>query len=660
MSNFDLEGFGGALGLKPKGQPSNVVSPNEQRNRDDNALLVLQSELAKAQQGFASAQTPEEKTRFDGDIVGLTREIKLKGGKVAAQPQFEAPTQQETFDLEGFGKALSGQATSEQIKDQFAQKVEQQAAPKMRLEEQLGQALLGQKGYEGLQSFAMGAGKNISQGIATLQQLAGKGIGMIAPETGAAIAENAAQAARSVGQKVAPYEQRNPVVSTAGEVTGAIFNPVNKLVPGFGGPAQSITGTIAKGAGQGAIANVLTTPVTDENKAFLTEKLNQAFVGGAAGGIAGSVLAGASNLAEPVKNQLGKVGNQAVETLRKAGVPVDVAQATGSQFLNRTKAALQDNPFTAGKEEAFAATQKAAYNRAIARTMGEDAEAITPDVIQAAKTRLGRTYDELASRNRIHFDNDLNKSLMDIEDRASTALTADQFSVVEKAIKNIKTKAEQTNGLIDGEQYKNIKRFLSDIERQNTPSSHYAGDLKDVLLEGLGRSAQKFGNQADVKLLQQTNRQYSNMKKIEDVALKNVEGDVSPSLLSNSLATKSKRSAIYQDDPELANLARAGKLVLEQKLPNSGTTARFLAQNPLLSATKAVYGKGAQTVMQNPVTAAYLERGMKPGALRNFLEIPAKVGEAVPAYAAKPGMAGATTLRELINMQNRQYEQENR
>lgn len=652
MSDFDLEGFGSALGLKPKGQPSNAnISPQSQRSMDDNALLILQSELSKAQKALSAAKTPEEKTRYSGDVDGLMREIKLKGGQITAPAQESG-----ALDVAGFSQALSGKFAPDQVQDQFEQKLNKPKEQKLRLEEQLGQAILGQKGYEGLQSFAMGAGKNISQGIAGAQQLLGKGIGLVAPETGAAIAKHAEEQAKLTQAAAEPYEQRNPVASTAGEITGAIVSPVNKLVPGFGGPAQSITGTIAKGAGQGAVANALTTPVTDENKAFLTEKLKQAFTGGVAGGVAGGVLGAATNLAEPVKNQLGKIGIDAVETLRKAGVPIDVAQATGSTFLNRTKAALHDNPFTAGKEEAFAATQKAAYNKAIAKTMGEDATAITPDVIQAAKTRLGQNYDDIASRNNIRMDTDLKDGLGEVKDVAKNVLTKEQFSPIDRVIKNIETMSKGEG--ITAKQYQSIKRVLDDISGQNSPASVYARELKETLLDGLSRTAKATGNEADVKLLKETNKQYSNMKKIEDVVLKDPNGNISPSLLSNSLATKGKRYSIYQDDPELANLARAGKLVLEQKVPNSGTTARFLAQHPLIAGTKAIYGKGAQMAMQNPVTAAYLERGLPQGSLRNFLQIPSQVGQVMPAYAAKPGVAGATTLRDLVNMQNRQLEQE--
>ena len=148
------------------------------------------------------------------------------------------------------------------------------------------------------------------------------------------------------------------------------------------------------------------------------------------------------------------------------------------------------------------------------------------------------------------------------------------------------------------------------------------------------------------------------MKKIEDVVSKDTQGNISGSLLSNSLATKSKRNALYQEDPQLANLARAGKDILDKKMPNSGTFARFLAQNPTAALANAGYHKTTQMAMQNPITAAYIERGLPQGALRNFLKIPANIGASAPEYMAKPGAAGAISLRELINMKNRQAEQE--
>jgi hypothetical protein len=561
------------------------------------------------------------------------------------------------FDLSGFKSALADNKAPQQMASQFEDKTT--AAPKKpvnKAEAEMDKMFGNLPGYQPTKAFLATTGETIASTPAVLGQLAGKALSTVAPESGEALYQMSTKQIKENRKVTEALRETNPVATTAGDITGALINPVNKLIP-FGGPAQTLTGAVFKGAGQGAIANVLTTPVTDENKAYLTEKLKQAFTGGAVGGVAGGLIKGATSLAQPITNQLTPVGKEAVETLRKAGVPVDVAQATGSAFLNRTKAALQDNPFTAGKEEAFAGTQRTAYNKAIAKTMGEDATAITPDVISNAKNRLGDIYDNLFNKHGSKITGQVYKDLAALRDDAITTLPANESAVIKGLVDDILNKASSNRSSLTGDQYQAFKRVLDRMSGQNTNTAGFAQDMKDVLLSGLKNSIK---DPKDIALLKTTNKQYGNMKKIEDVVLKNIEGDVSPSLLSNSLATKSKRNAIYAEDSELADLARAGKLVLEQKLPNSGTVSRFLAQNPLVAATKAAYGKGAQMVMQNPTTAAYLEKGIKPGVVRGVLEAPAKIGAAVPAYMAKPGAAGATSLREMVNLRNRQLEQENR
>jgi hypothetical protein len=142
--------------------------------------------------------------------------------------------------------------------------------------------------------------------------------------------------------------------------------------------------------------------------------------------------------------------------------------------------------------------------------------------------------------------------------------------------------------------------------------------------------------------------------------------------LSNSLATKSKRNALYQDDPQLANLARAGKLILENKTPNSGTVSRLAAQAAPAAIAGGLYGlyegdlagaakgaavgfaipKGMQAAANNPALAKYFEQGMTKGPVRSALQAPQNIGALLPQYMQKPGAAGNTALRELINQRN--------
>ena len=642
MANeFDLSGFGQALKVMPTEPSAMPVQPTTDKRQADR-MAILQDEMAKARQRLASGDQSAQR-----DIDALTREM---GGRTSNQPisqsQLQSQPQSGAFDLGAFSQAL----LTNQQEPQATEKSTRFDNTKQKYDAQLEEAFKKIPGYQSFEAGVMGAGGAISKSMGGLQQLIGKGIGMVAPETGQAIAENALKNVRQTEGQLAPYEAARPIATTVGGIAGAIANPMNKLIPG--GTATGMMG-LAQGAGQGALANVLTTPVTDENKAFLTAKLEQAFAGGV-GGAAGTAIARAPGaLAEPFKKALGSAEQVAIDTLRKAGVPIDVAQATGSEFLKRTKAASFDNPFTAGKAIDFADMQKSAYNKAIAKTMGEDAAAITPSVIQAAKTRLGNAYDDIALRNKIHFDDQLTKNLSNIRSEAEQILNPEQFNIVQKQINNIVQKAEEQGGGLHGEQYKSIKKVLDKLSGgRDTDVGSYARELKETLLDGLTRTAKATGNEADVKLLKETNRQYSNMKKIEDVVLKDPQGNVSPSLLNNSLATKGKRYSFYQDDPELAKLASAGKMVLDQKLPNSGTMARMLASSPLFAGTKALYQGGAQAAMMNPTAAKYLEQGLPQGAFRSVLEAPQQLGGMLPQYMQKPGAVSATALRDLINQRN--------
>ena len=521
-----------------------------------------------------------------------------------------------------------------------------------------------------LNAFVAGFGGAISKSAGALEQIVGKGVGLVAPETGKAIEQHAMEQIKKTEETSKPYLEANPITGAIGQVTGMIASPINKLIPGLGGPAQTMLGGFAKGGTQGAIANVLTTPVTDENKSFLTEKLKDALIGGGAGAVVGGVAKAATSLAQPFQNQLSKISNENVKILRDAGVPVDVAQATGSQFLNRTKAALSDNPFTAGKEAEFIATQQSAYNKAIAKTMGEDATAITPDIISNAKNRLGSIYDDLYNKYGAKISGQVYQDLASVRDDALKTLPASEQNIVKNIVDDIINKASENRSVLTGQQFQAQKKLLDRLIAQNSNVSIYSQDLKEVLLSGLKNSIK---NPDDIALLKKTNTQYGNMKKIEDVVLKNEQGNISPSLLSNSLATKAKRNALYAEDNELAKLARAGKDILQSKVPNSGTIARLSAQAAPALVGGAVYGayqgdlksaaegavlgyaapKLAQLLLKNPQSAKYLEQGISNKTLRSFLELPKKTGDVLQV---KPGVTGAAALKELINLRNQEQQ----
>jgi hypothetical protein len=663
-NTFDISGLKEAMGTPAP--VSNVRQPTKESilGRSDLAEVLKQLKATTPQLIPGSAMHQENLV----SIAEAERQLGLSPTSSSTAPSSD-------FDITALKNALQVSPAAKEVTDQFQQKTQPMFAANTPLEQRIKSGIESIPGVKQLGAFGQNVGGAISTSMGGLEQLIGQSLPGLSDESRAAIMRHATQNVQQTQQALKTSQENYPASSLAGELTGYVASPINKLVPGGG--ATGLTGA-AQAAGQGALQTTLTQPVTDPNEAFFTKKLEQAGWGAAGGAAGNALLKLPAAIAEPVKNTLGKIGNDAVATLRNAGVPLDVAQATGSAFWTRAKAMLSDNPFTAGAENTFAATQKEAFNKAIAKTMGEDAKNITPQVIQNAKDRLGNIYDDIASRNSIHYDDVLQKNLNDIRNQAELVLNDSQFNVIKKQIENIDSKASSAGGGINGEQYQAIKQVLDKLSKSEDKTvAEYAREIKESLLDGLSRTAKYSGNEADVVALKQANREYGNMKKIEDVVLKNPEGNVSPSLLMNSLSTKGKRYSFYQDGPQLANLASAGKLILENKTPNSGTVARIMAQAAPGVVVGGLYGvsqgdlesglkaaalgfalpKAMQMGVNNPVAGKYLEQGMPSGLTKAILQMPAKAGQVVAPYAAKPGVAGATALRQLINIRNQQEQQ---
>lgn len=143
-----------------------------------------------------------------------------------------------------------------------------------------------------LTTFGAALGHSFGRSVLGIQQLAGKGLQQFdaTKDAGDWLYNDATQGAKKLDAEMAPYEQANPKTAVAGEVTGAVVNPVNKLVPiGAGG---GLVKTIAQNAASGAALATVTNPVTDDSGSFLEEKARQGLYG-AAGGAIGSLIGSA-------------------------------------------------------------------------------------------------------------------------------------------------------------------------------------------------------------------------------------------------------------------------------------------------------------------------------------------------------------------------------
>jgi hypothetical protein len=452
-------------------------------------------------------------------------------------------------------------------------------------------------------------------------------------------------------ENIATNRKLDPIMrTTAGQVgyTGAALVPAvaSAFVPG----ANTLTGAALIGGGMGALQ-----PVGEGD----SRGLNVA--GGAAAGYAGQ---GAFNLvgrmAQPVKKALNTAESRAVQLLRDKGVSLSVGQQTGSRAAQSVERTLADNPASAGAMARQGERFKRSYTRAALRTVGENAESATPEVLGRAATRIGDVFDDVSARYQINLNEPaVAKAIKDLEDEASRVLLGSPgmhgmpgTNQISAQLARIRDVAAKNGGRLPGETAQAARSELQKLAKQPAVSE-YAVELREILDDAL-LSATK--GSKDFARLKEARSQYRNLLAIADVADTTANAYVTPGALAQRLKNNKHTKGsmrMGRGDVELAKLARAGSTVVD-RFPNSGTAARGMAQlgvpaalggvgymatgdvgtaAKIAAATWAI-PKAGGAFMTNPAVQNYLSSGVTQPLIRNALAFPGQVGlgSTVPAY----------------------------
>jgi hypothetical protein len=443
-------------------------------------------------------------------------------------------------------------------------------------------------------------------------------------------------------ENIATNRKLDPVMrTTAGQVgyTGAALVPAvaSAFIPG----ANTLTGAALIGGGMGALQ-----PVGEGD----SRGLNVA--GGAAAGYVGQ---GAFNLvgrvAQPVKTALNKAESRAVQLLRDKGVSLSVGQQTGSRAAQSVERTLADNPASAAAMGRQGQRFKETFTRAALRTVGENADGATPEVLGRAATRIGKVFDDVSGKYDLDVTStQVANSLNALERKAGEELLNDPRIATQ--IGKVREAAQQNGGKLDGVAYKNLKTTLDNLSKQQNVGP-YASELREILDDALHQAAK---GTPDYSRLQVARSQYRNLQAIADVADTTANAQVTPAALAQRLkSNKYTRNSMRfgRGDVELAKLARAGSTVVD-RFPNSGTAARGMAQlgvpaamgglgymatgdvgtaAKIAGATWAI-PKAGGAFMTNPAVQNYLSSGVTNPLLRNSLAFPANagLGSTIPAY----------------------------
>lgn len=497
---------------------------------------------------------------------------------------------------------------------------------------------------ESLVNFMAGAGQGVVNAGRGIKQLGMDAYGLVNP-----------QAAQDYKNQISESKRLDaPLMNTKAGLAGAVTgNLAATMIPGaavargaqalgmartagaanaFLNPATYKT-ALGAGALQGAIQ-----PVGEGDSRILNTAL-----GAGTGWLAQGVSNIAGRIAQPLKQALSPSQNKAVGVLESASVPLDAAQKSGSPRAAQLKRLVTDNPLTASGQVAQFEKTAAGFDRAALKTIGETADVADETVMSRAANRIGGVMDAIADRNPITVDNPLLTKIADISSKAGKELESPQAAVIHGQVDEIIDKAS-TTGKIDGKAYQNIRDALGRLSGSGSPGvKHWAGQLRGALDDALQRSA----SPADVTALKQARIQWRNLEGISKVIGSEEGQHISPAKLANALNTKAYggKGAMVRGRgaTDLMRLAKAGKAVLPEKFPQSGTAPRMALQLLAPGAVGAglgyakegdlsgalTYGAAAaalpwlaQQALNRPGAANYLANGLQPGIMRSLLMAP--------------------------------------
>ncbi len=290
------------------------------------------------------------------------------------------------------------------------------------------------------------------------------------------------------------------------------------------------------------------------------------------------------------------------EAVNKFGIPLRGSQISSGAFPNYLDSAVGKLPFMGieGQNEA----QRVAFTRAVAGTMGEAADNLTPKVMSSARTRIGQVFDDVAARTGIQDAPSLLKNLGNVVHEASQAVDEGAVKPLLKQVENIGSLVDPATKTLSGEAYQSLTRKGAPLDRAMNSADpnirHYAGQIRNALDDALEASA----SPADLKALKTARLQWKNMRTIQDLAAKaNIEGEITPSLLLGAVK-KSYKDMPFSGAGEIGKLAHIGQEFLKEK-PSSSTPERMLLYRLLEGFGGAAAGgfAGVEGV-QHPVAAA--------------------------------------------------------
>lgn len=449
-------------------------------------------------------------------------------------------------------------------------------------------------------SGKQGAAQEANPGYFTGGKVAGNIAGTILP---------ASAATKAIGAAA-------PILAKAPLVGGAL----SSLAKGIGA-SKGFIGVPAAGAVQGGVSTLAT-----------EGDLSGVVPGAIGAGVVGTV----GKVLKPIADDSISAARRGfVDTLKKAEInDLTPGQLTGNSALETIESVLSKLPLTAGASRKKAEGQLRKFTSAALKFAGAKGDEITPEVRQVVEDTFSQRYSDLIDNEIVNIDQPVIDKIIEISADQLDALPTTVKPIIQKYMRDI----VRSGGQLTGKAYQKARSAMTQQSRSLAASDTYTAGILRELRNSLDDAAERSLPANKQGAWRELQKQYANYKSIQKAATSvskdSLEGILSPAALLRAVETanKTKGQAGYG---ELYNLSRAGRGVLADSVPDSGTAQRLFYQNLI---TGAVGGGAVYGTTQDPDKAALgaiLAMG-GPKALQAFLH-----SRAAQAYFTK-GIPGGT------------------
>ncbi len=389
-----------------------------------------------------------------------------------------------------------------------------------------------------------------------------------------------------IQQQEADYQSKRASAGETGfdgyRTLGNVISPANLAIAAKAPAAATLGARVATGAVGGG-ASALLNPVNGED--FWKEKAKQVGAGALGGGVVPVLTGGVARLISPNASI-----NPQLQALRAEGVRPTVGQALGGA-ANRIEEKLQSVPIIGdaiqnARQAAGADLSKAAVNRALKPIGKELPEGVTGnEAIQFTRKALGDAYDSVLPRMTVQKDAPYQQALTGLKQMVNTgAINPTAPKQFNRFLANEVEPLFQGQQAMTGETFKRLQSKVTEQIQRTQASTNADERLLSNAYKELGDQLNKLSVRSNPSLsgeLSKINTGYANFKRVQRAAssVAAEDGVFNPAQLHNAVkaADRSKDKARFAEGTALMqDLSAAGKNMLSNKVPNSGTVDRLL------------------------------------------------------------------------------------